>query len=317
MTDVSGTILYANPAFSAITGYGRDEGVGRNPRLLKSGQQDAKFYEDLWSTILAGQAWHGELIDRRKDGTSVSVNMSIAPVRDSRGAITNFIAVVQDITVRKQAQEAIRASLHQKELLLKEIHHRVKNNLQLISSLLTLQSGSVKDKDTLGVLRESQSRVRSLALIHQKLYSSSDLAKVDFGQYVASFVMELFRMYDVDPRRITSKLDLDNVSLDVDTAIPCGLILNELVVNCLKHAFKAGQMDDGQGEISIELHACEPGGFTLTVRDNGVGLPKDLDQSRTESLGLRLIGGLAEQLRGTIEHSSGPGAVFKLTVPPQ
>jgi two-component sensor histidine kinase len=204
--------------------------------------------------------------------------------------------------------------LQQKELLLKEIHHRVKNNLQMISSLLRLQSGSVKDPEVLDLLRESQSRVRSLALVHQQLYSSTDLAKVDFAEHVAGFVVELFRMYNAESRRIAFKLDLENVLLDIDTAIPSGLLLNELLVNSLKHAFPGGPKD-GQGEISIGLHAREPRGFILTVSDNGVGLPKELNISKPESLGLRLVCGLTEQLRGTIQHSSGPGTEFKLTVP--
>jgi PAS domain S-box-containing protein len=316
ITDVSGSIQYINPAFTTITGYSRAEALGKNPRLLKSGKHDSTFYQSLWTTILAGQVWHGELTNRRKDGTLHPEELSVAPIRDSRGQITNFVAIVQDITDRKRAEEGLRASLHQKELLLKEVHHRVKNNLQVISSLLTLQSGSVKDQEVLGVLKESESRIRSMALIHQKLYSSDDLAKVDFAQYVASFVVELFQTYSVDSRRIASKLDLDKVVLDVDTAVPCGLILNELVVNCLKHAFKGGQ-PDGQGEITIELRARGPAGFVLTVRDNGAGLPKDLDISQSQSLGLRIVCGLADQLRGTIEHSSGPGTEFKLTVPAQ
>jgi PAS domain S-box-containing protein len=312
---LDGTIVSWNRGAERLYGYQAQEVVGRSIALLLPSDHPDELPAILERINRGEMVEHYESERMRKDGTRVYVSLSVSPLRDATGTIVGASAIARDITERKRAEEAIRTSLQQKELLLKEIHHRVKNNLQVISSLLSLQSELVKDKEVLGVLRESQSRVRSLALIHQKLYSSGDLAKVDFARYVESFVAELFRMYDVNPRRIASKLDLDNVSLDIDTAMPCGLIVNELVVNCLKHAFKVGPKDDGQGEISVGLHPWEHGGFTLTVRDNGVGLPKGLDTRRTQSLGLQLVDGLTAQLRGTIEHSSGPGTEFKLTVP--
>ena len=213
----------------------------------------------------------------------------------------------------------IKQSLEEKEVLLKEIHHRVKNNLQVISSLLYLQSKNIKDKGTLAVFQESQNRVRSMALVHERLYQSPDLARVDFAGYVRSLANYLLRSYGVNPNVIKLKIHLDNVLLGVDTAIPCGLIINELVSNSLKHAFPAPPFipparggERGGGEIRIELRA-DDGQFTLMVSDNGVGFPRDLDFRDAGSLGLQLVNTLVEQLEGTIELDRSGGTTFKIT----
>ncbi len=214
------------------------------------------------------------------------------------------------ITELKRADEEIKASLKEKEVLLREIHHRVKNNLQIISSLLNLQSSFIKDKEVLEIFGESQNRVRSLALIHEKLHRSRDLARIDFGEYLRSLVANLLRSYGIDSNVTTVKINADDVSLDIDTAIPCALIINELVSNSLKHAFPAGK----EGEIGIEFRVDNDNGYVLTVRDNGVGLPRDFDLKNSESFGLQLVRSLAsDQLGGTIElHSSSGGAEFKM-----
>ncbi len=202
----------------------------------------------------------------------------------------------------------IRQSLKEKEVLLKEIHHRVKNNLQVISSLLYLQSRNVKDKETLGILQDSQSRVRSMALVHERLYQSSDLARVDFAEYIRNLANYLFRSYGVNMNLIQLKIKVGEVLLGVDTAVPCGLILNELVSNSLKHAFP----DDRQGEIYIELRA-DDGQLTLMVSDNGVGFPEGSGFRNTETLGLQLVNMLVDQLEGTIELDRRGGTTFKIT----
>jgi two-component sensor histidine kinase len=210
---------------------------------------------------------------------------------------------------KRRAEEQIKASLQTKEVLLREIHHRVKNNLQVISSLLKLQSGHIKDPEARELFRESQNRVRAMALIHEKLHQSTDLARVDMGLYVRSLANHLLRSCVVQPGAVVPKVQVDDVFLGIDTAIPCGLIINELVSNSLKHAFPAGR----PGEIRIDLRSDGAGRFVLTIADNGVGCPGPIDFGRTESLGLQLVNALANQLGATLEASQRGGTSFTIT----
>jgi len=221
------------------------------------------------------------------------------------------LLAMQDITERKQEElERMKASLQEKEVLLKEVHHRVKNNLQIVSSLLHLQSETLKDKLPLEVFRESQNRIRSMALIHEKLYHSQDVSKIDFAEYVRNLISNLFLSYDVDPARVELEVNVQGVSWDVSTAIPCGLIINELISNALKYAFP----EERRGRIRIAL-CQEQDRFALTVSDNGVGLPKDLDFRSTESLGFQLVSMLADQLGGTIDLHREGKTEFKIRFP--
>jgi PAS domain S-box-containing protein len=243
--------------------------------------------------------------------TTEEAQLAMAFANQASIAIENarlYEQAQQEITERKRAEEQIKASLKEKEVLLKEIHHRVKNNLQVISSLLYLQSKNIKDKGTLAVFQESQNRVKSMTLVHERLYQSQDLARVDFAEYVRSLANHLFRSYGINTNVIQLKINTNDVFLGVDTAIPCGLILNELVSNVLKHAFPDGK----EGEVRIELRADE-GQLTLVVSDNGVGFPQDLDFRDTGSLGLQLVNTLVEQIEGTIELDRDVGTAFKIT----
>ena len=199
----------------------------------------------------------------------------------------------------KESKQQIQMSLKEKEILLKEIHHRVKNNLQIISSLLNLQSGYVEDQQALASFKESQSRIKSMALIHEKLYQSENSLQINFAEYVQQLVVNLFRVYGVDPATVALKVQVENILLGVDTAIPCGLILNELVSNCLKHAFPPGR----SGEVNVSLIRVpdQNNKLALTVQDNGVGFPKHIDFSNSKSLGLQLVNTLAAQLKGDVK----------------
>ncbi len=215
----------------------------------------------------------------------------------------------QEIAERRRAEKQIKASLREKELLLKEIHHRVKNNLQVISSMLYLQSYNIGDELALEMIRDSQNRVRSMALVHEKLYQSEDLAQVDFAEYIRSLVSHLFQSYKVNSSITQLKVNIGDVSMSINMAIPCGLILNELISNSLKHAFPDGRA----GEIHVELRSDKAGKFTLVVSDNGIGLPQDLSLRETESLGLQLVNTLVRQLEGAIELDGSGGTAFKIT----
>lgn len=220
-------------------------------------------------------------------------------------------AMEQEVRERIRAEEEIKLSLQEKEILLKEIHHRVKNNLQIITSLLNLQSGQIKDPEALLMFRESQARVRSMALIHEKLYQSKDLARIDFGGYVRELMVYLFRSYTVSPDQIQTELEMSEIYLDIDTAIPCGLIISELVTNAMKYAFPNGK----RGRIYAGLKPLADGSLMLTVADNGVGFPEDFNWRQSDSLGLQLVNTLTAQLHGRMEASGRDGACFTLTFP--
>ena len=219
-----------------------------------------------------------------------------------------FASVLSEAYTRFQDIRRIEASLVEKEVLLREIHHRVKNNLQVISSIFNLQRRYVEDQQVLDILRESQDRIRSMAFIHEKLYQSESLLRVDFGGYIRTLTTHLFRSYRVsegDVRLgVDVDVDVDAVSLEIGRAIPCGLILNELVSNSLKHGFPCGR----GGEVGVGFHSDGSGGYVLEVRDDGVGFPSGVDFREVSSLGLELVEMLVQQLKGSIEfHSDGDG----------
>lgn len=245
----------------------------------------------------------------RRDGNRRVLIATITPRFDSAETLAGTFAVFRDITDRKEAEQRIRASLKEKEVLLKEIHHRVKNNLQVISSLLYLQSKSIRDKRALDLFRESQNRVKSMALIHEKLYGSEDLVRIDFAEYIRNLTAHLFSSYGLSSQNIRLEADVTDVSLDIEKAIPYGLIINELVSNCLKYAFP----DGGSGEIKITLESGTDGDLTLIVGDDGVGMPHAIDFRNTDSLGLQLVNTLVQQLGANIELDRTDGTRFTIT----
>jgi hypothetical protein len=219
-----------------------------------------------------------------------------------------IVAVQQDITESKQAEAQIRASLKEKEILLKEIHHRVKNNLQIIYSILRLQRRSLKDPQASASLLDSENRIESIALIHEKLYQTGNLARIDFAEYIPSILSNLLSSYDHQSNSITLETEVDSISLDVDRAVCCGLIINELVSNSLKHAFSTTQT----GEIQVRFHTDEDFNITLIVKDNGIGLAKDFDLTQVKSLGLQLVQDLVNQLKGTLQATYRDGTEFSI-----
>ncbi|NEQ18470.1 MAG: hypothetical protein F6K44_34385 [Moorea sp. SIO3E2] len=216
-----------------------------------------------------------------------------------------------DITERKQAENQVRASLTEKEVLLKEIHHRVKNNLQIISSLLRLQSRKVEDPQALSLFKDSQHRVQSMALIHQQLYQSPNLAQINFGKYIQTLTNNLFRSYGINPQTIALNIEVTTAPLTIDVAIPCGLIINELVSNSLKYAFPENQ----EGKMEISLSSDQQGQLILKVSDNGIGLPDNLDFQSTKSLGLSIVRNLTAQLGGNIILDCSQGTRLEIKFP--
>jgi PAS domain S-box-containing protein len=215
------------------------------------------------------------------------------------------------VIAKLQADASVRAALKEKETLLKEIHHRVKNNMQVVSSLMSLQADRATNVEAQAVLTASQSQIRSMALIHEKLYSSGTLSEIEFADYVGSLIKELLQMYHVAPDAVTITTDIEDVRFGVDIAMPCALILNELVSNCLKYAFPDGRV----GEVIVGMQYAD-GTYTLTVADNGVGFPADVDFRATGSLGMQLVIALVDQLDGTIDMNRENGTSFVISFSP-
>jgi two-component sensor histidine kinase len=217
----------------------------------------------------------------------------------------------RDVTGPPQLEKETDRRIVQLQMLLQEIHHRVKNNLQIISSLLFLQSEQVQDPRDRAMFTDSQNRIRSMALIHEKLYQTDDLTKIDFAEYANSLGAYLFQAYAINPALVSLRVNIENVFLDIDRAIPLGLIITELTSNALKHAFPAGLAQ--VGEILIDLQVQNEHQFTLIVSDNGIGLPEKIEVQTTETLGLQLVKILTRQLGGVIEVNRDGGTVFKIT----
>jgi len=304
-------VLYVNRAFKEL--WGRScESLYQQPSVWL----DAIHPEDL---DLVNEAFEiqqttGEFDEEfriiRPDGSMRWIHDCVVPIRDELGQISRLVGIAEDVTERRQAVDNIKASLEEKEVLLKEINHRVKNNLQIISSLLSLQSRDIKDEKTLSAFQASQDRIRAMALVHEKLYQSDDLARIDFGEYIKSLATDLGSSYGLGLRDIKLKIDVDNILLGVDTAIPCGVIVNELVANSLKHAFPG----DRSGEITVSFREAD-GQYTMTFKDDGVGLPDDLDITHPSSLGLTIVNALTGQLGGTISLGRNGGSEISITFP--
>lgn len=308
LVDRGGRILMANAQAEHMFGYSREELVGELVEILipqRYAQRHVAFRTGYTTEPRMRPMGAGvELFGVRKDGAEIPVDIMLSPL--DVGSERLFMAVVRDVTERKRIETEAREA---REMYIREIHHRVKNNLQVISSLLFLQSTHTTDPNTLVILKESQTRVKSIALIHEKLYRSKELVDLDFAEYVQDLVADLFRTYGIDHENLSVITHVENVSLNVDTAIPCGLIINELVSNVLKHAFP----EKKGGEVQVELSRRGPNEFMLAVCDNGIGMPTDFDLRRSRSLGLRLVNDLTRQLDGHVEMVSNNGTTFRIT----
>jgi len=302
-----GRFIEANPAIVSMFGYKDKQEFLRVD--VSNLYHDPKGRISFQKKMLhEGFVRNEEVLLKKKDGTPFLGSVCAVLVRDERGKIRYFDGIVEDITERKEAEEMLKTSLVEKEILLREIHHRVKNNLQIISSLLNLQSRHIKDEPALDMFHESRNRVRSMALVHEKLYRSDDLANVDFCEYIRSLGRHLFMSYGINSTAIDLDVSVRDVFLDINTSIPCGLIINELISNSLKHAFSGRE----QGKIRVVLQSDRNGKFKLVVSDDGVGLPKGLDVTQTESLGLQLVTMLVEQLQGTLNLDNNEGTSFEI-----
>ena len=304
---LDGLLLEVNRSLCGIVGFTAAE-------LNKLTFQQITHAEDLdldlknVRRLLAGKIFNYQLQKRciHKLGHTVWVLLSVSLVRDVNKQPQYFIAQIQDVTEQKIAETKLAQSLQEKEVMLQEIHHRVKNNLQVICSLLNLQARYLTEEKTIKAFKETQNRVKSMALVHEQLYQSHNLSAIVLSDYIKQLTDNLFRAYSMTSR-IKCNLDIINFDLDLDTAVPCGLIVNEIITNAIKYAFSPDEL----GEISIHAASNELNSLVLSIEDNGIGLKSDYDRQSSKSLGLRLVSNLTEQLQGKYEIITEPNAGTK------
>ena len=314
-TDTEGKIVLLNKVAEELTGWESGHAVGRPLEevfnIINEYTRERcvnPVEKVLESGMIVGLANHTALIAR--DGSEKSIADSGAPILDRDGNVLGVVLVFRDITEEKLAEEQILASLKEKEVLLSEVHHRVKNNMAVISSLLALQSEYVYDKKYLDMFNESQSRIRSMSLVHEKLYMSDDFAHVDVRDYVSSLAHNV-RSTFMGKKNVSININAEAMGLDIDNLIPCGLIINEILTNAFKYAFN----DTEDPEIGISMVKVDNDNVSLTIKDNGIGLPEGFDISRSKGLGLKLVHILAKQLDGKLEVMGNNGTTFRLTFP--
>ncbi len=306
--DLQGTVITWNPGVGHLLGYAEDDFIGIPASQLFTPEDTAinEAQIEIETARTAGRAederWHV-----RKDGSRFFASGILTAVYDDARQLQGFAKIMRDVTERKVAEEQIRLSLREKDTLLKEVHHRVKNNLQLITSLLKLQSEHIKDGEALRLMEEMYGRIHSIAATHELLYQSDHLAQLNFGEYLQKITRDLFGFYKVDFQKVKLQTEIRSADLNITQAVPCGLIVNELVTNCLKHAFPNSQA----GLLRVSLEGDEEQ-FLLTVEDNGVGLPENVDPYQTSSMGLQLVNLLVEQLQGTMTFDRSAGAKFSI-----
>ncbi|MCC6275688.1 MAG: PAS domain S-box protein [Leptospiraceae bacterium] len=310
ITDIHGNIEYVNSKFTQTTGYAFNDVLGKNPRILKSGEFSPEDYKILWETILSGKEWKGELHNRKKNGELYWELASISPIINDQNEITSFLAVKEDITDRKIAGQILQESIREKELLLSEIHHRVKNNLQVVSAIINMGASVIKDKDVVKFLNDTSLRVRAMGILHNKLYTSSDFAHIDMLDYIQTIVEQIAKIQNA-AKNIRVIYDIRNIEMNIETAMPCGLIVNEVVTNSFKYAF----LDRQAGEIGISLHFDDES-YSMRIYDDGVGIRKKVNPENSPTLGLQMIHMLTKQLHGTISTDDVGGVSYTFTFKP-
>ena len=326
-TNKNNNIQAWNKAAEKIYGWKAEETIGKKLHDVITPEYRYQSREKVIEKLDQEGFWSGEIIHHHRDGNPITFQSSINILKDAAGDKAGMVSINHDISERKRAEEQIRSSLKEKEVLLQEIHHRVKNNLQIISGLLTLQADQSAGKSLEEIFRESQDRIRSIALIHEKLYRSLNLAEIAFDEYLRTLIENLFISHGVAAGRIQVKYEMEPILFTIEKAIPLGLIVNELATNSLKHAFPDGR----QGEIRIGLHGYEGAkSYTqktdsgtlhrvptceLIVADNGVGLPAGHVPGQQKTLGMNLVSMLARQLQAELKVKTGPGAEFRLLFP--
>ncbi len=314
--DSDSKIRLFNQGAERIFGYSAGEVLGRPLSVLIPPRFRHRHAEDVENfakspTQSRAMAQRGDIFGLRADGSEFPAEASISKL-DIEGSQV-LTVILRDVSETRRVERTLRSALAEKEILLREIHHRVKNNLQVVSSLMKLQARAAVDADLQVAFEECQNRIQSMALIHEQLYESVDFADVDFPEYIRQLAQRLFRSYEVNPGRVELYTDIGAVRLGVDIAVPCGLILNELLSNSLKYAFPG----DRPGSVTIRVEKMKDESVLMTISDSGVGLPPDVGFWNTKTLGLRLVRLLVRQLDGEIALGGPPGTEFRIRFSPE
>jgi len=312
IASLKGHLIYLNDTFAQMHGYSPEELSGKSLSIFHNDDQ-IENVNKLNKQLVETGGYRGEEVwHTRKDGSVFPTLMSANVIKDDDGKSLYLSATATDISERMEDQEKIKASLKEKEIMLKEIHHRVKNNLQIIISLLNLQSQKLKDETVIKTFSESRNRIYSMALVHDKLYQSEDFSNIDFSDYISTMARHLFATY-VSSDKISLELNVQPIDLGLDIAIPCGLIINELISNALKYAFP----ENRKGCLNISLKDTISDHYVLIVKDDGVGLPEKFNYEETDTLGLRLVQLLCEQINSILKIKSVKGTTFELHIKKQ
>ncbi|RME45670.1 MAG: PAS domain S-box protein [Chloroflexi bacterium] len=312
-TDIEGRILFANPALAHILGFESVEALMETEPNALSFYVDPEERAHVLERLRRGSGLlKVEQRLRRRDGSEIWVWDIQQAVKDESGEVLYLEGTLEDITDRKRAEEQLRTALREKEVLLRELYHRTKNNMQVILALLSLQAMATDNPEVHEVFQEMENRIKAMALVHQKLYQAQDLSRIDLKEYVEEFAALLFKSYRVAHERVRLHLDVEHLRVPIDIAIPCGLILNELMSNALKYAFP----QERPGEICIRARRAENGYIELYFADNGVGIPPEMDLRAHSSLGLQNIFTIAEhQLQGEVRYETGRGLAWHIRFP--
>ncbi|KWT86735.1 CHASE domain-containing protein [Candidatus Magnetominusculus xianensis] len=309
LVDKNNITTLVNRAVADMIGYTVEEIVGVSFLEFVDDESKAAARHSVDVKLAEGEGDRLENVLRHKNGSKVHIYVSAVPFIDAQGNRTGSFGVITDITKRKEMDEQLKKSVAEQELLLRELHHRVKNNLQVIAGLVGLQLSYLSDEKSKEALRDTQSRIQSIALVHERLYKTEKLSEINIKEYIHSLVKDLFIFFTVDKSKIGINLNVADVHVGIGTAIPCGLIINELFTNIIKYAFTGR---DG-GEITIELRVLtDSDELELIVGDNGVGMPEGIEIGKTRSLGLKVVTILTKQLRGTIEIDRADGTRYIL-----
>ncbi len=309
--DGAGTVRYINRAAAGMFNAAPGDLEGKNISELFPPHLAQRHVEAVREVIRSGRTLYSEVLESFPSG-DIWIEARLSPIRNSAGTVIGALGLSQDITERKQAEEQIQASLREKEVLLREVHHRVKNNFQIIVSLLSLQARNIESDDTTRIFNDSINRIRAMALVHESLYRSSDISEIDFASYIRTISEEIFDNYASIDRRPEFRLDIDEIRLAVDQAIPCGLIVNELITNSLKYAFPAGSEP---GRVMVSLKCCENDTASLMVADDGVGMPEGFSAAQSQTLGIELVMLLAKQIQGSWAIDRAGGTAWSITFP--
>lgn len=304
-------IVYVNEGFSNITGYRFDEATGRTIDFLHGEKTASEEAQKIRNALFTRESCEVELACYRKDGSTFWMQTLIVPVSDHKNEIKHMVAIGRDITMRKHTDEQLKKSLQEKEILLAEIHHRIKNNLALVSGMLQMQAFDEENEEVLNKLNNSMLRVETMASIHQLLYESSSFSKLEFSKIVNKLVKATHNSFSTN-KEIDIEIETEPFELNIDQAVPCSLIINEVITNVYKHAFKGRE----QGWVRAKLN-MDGDEVTFTIEDNGVGLPDGFDMTQLSSLGTKIITALVKQLKGTYElaRREEGGTVFQLMFP--